>query len=172
VAESAAADFTVLRCRGARLESDRELYIPRSWTDPSDRCQAAGLNPDTAFATKPQLAGRLITRFLDSGPHAPWAAADEVYGGNPTLRAALEERATGYVLAMALTYEVTTGAGKFRADTLASKLPERAWQKLSAGAGAKGHRLYARAHIDLPSAASGHRHLLIRRKRCFRHRTS
>lgn len=33
---------------------DRELYIPRSWTDRPDRCQAAGLDPDTAFATKPE----------------------------------------------------------------------------------------------------------------------
>ncbi|MFJ3221730.1 IS701 family transposase, partial [Kitasatospora sp. NPDC086801] len=35
---------------------DRELYIPRSWTDQPDRCQAAGLDPDTEFATKPELA--------------------------------------------------------------------------------------------------------------------
>ncbi|MDX6328842.1 MAG: hypothetical protein QOI83_1225 [Streptomycetaceae bacterium] len=34
--------------------------------------------------------------------------------------------------------EVTTQGGKFRADTLAAKLPERARQKLSAGAGARG----------------------------------
>lgn len=48
---------------------------------------------------------------------------DEVYGGNPTLRAALEERGTGYVLAVACSHEVTTRAGKFRADTLVKKLP-------------------------------------------------
>ncbi|MER7694524.1 IS701 family transposase [Streptomyces sp. NPDC097610] len=142
---------------------DRELYIPRSWTDQPDRCQAAGLDPDTAFATKPELAARMITRFLDSGHQAPWVAGDEVYGGN--LRAALEDRATGYVLAVARTHEVTTGAGKFRADTLAKRLPKRAWQKLSAGAGAKGQRFYDWAHIDLPSSASGHRHLLLRRNR-------
>ncbi|SCF82543.1 SRSO17 transposase [Streptomyces sp. MnatMP-M17] len=142
---------------------DRELYIPRSWTDQPDRCRAAGLAPDTAFATKPELATRMITRFLDSGHQTPWVAGDEVYGGNPTLRAALEDRATGYVLAVARTHEVTTGAGKFRADLLAKKLPKRAWQKLSAGAGAKGHRIYDWAHIDLSSTEPGHRHLLIRR---------
>ncbi|MEV2197434.1 hypothetical protein AB0I02_41630, partial [Streptomyces phaeochromogenes] len=32
---------------------------------------------------------------------------------------------------------ITTGAGKFRADILSKKVPKRAWQKLSAGAGAK-----------------------------------
>ncbi len=46
----------------------------------------------------------MITRFPDCGHQAPWVAGDEVYGGNPTLRAALEDRATGYVLAVAGTH--------------------------------------------------------------------
>lgn len=144
---------------------DRELYIPRSWTDRPDRCQAAGLDPDTAFATKPELAARMITRFLDAGHHAPWVAGDEVYGGNPKLRTALEKRGTGYVLAVSCNHEVGTGAGKFLADALAKKLPKRAWQKLSAGAGAKGQRFYDWAVIDLPEPRPGHHWLLIRRNR-------
>ena len=60
----------------------------------------------------------MIARFLDADHHASWVAGDEVYGGNPKLRAALEERATGYVLAVACSHEVTTPAGKFRADAL------------------------------------------------------
>ncbi|SDZ48740.1 Transposase DDE domain-containing protein [Saccharopolyspora shandongensis] len=107
----------------------------------------------------------MITRFLDSGHHASWVSGDEVYGSNPKLRTALEERGTGYVLAVAGNHEITTQAGKFRADALAKKIPKRAWQKLSAGAGAKGQRFYDWAHIDLPSTAPGHRHLLIRRNR-------
>jgi SRSO17 transposase len=121
---------------------DRELYVPRSWTSDPDRCRAAGLGEKTGFATEPELAARMVTRFLDAGHRAAWVAGDEVYGGNPTLRTALEERGTGYVLAVACSHEVTTGAAKSRADTLAKKVPKRAWQKLSAGAGAKGHRFY------------------------------
>ena len=56
-------------------------------------------------------------------------------------------------------------AGKFRADTLAKKVPKRAWQKLSAGAGAKGHRFYDWAVIDLADPRPGSRQLLIRRNR-------
>lgn len=84
---------------------DRELYVPRSWTDQPDRCQAAGLDPDTAFATKPELAARMIGRFLDTGHRVGWVAGDEVYGGNPKLRSALEERGVGYVLAVACSHE-------------------------------------------------------------------
>ncbi|WP_455770877.1 IS701 family transposase [Streptomyces bobili] len=98
---------------------DRELYVPRSWTTDPDRCRAAGLGEETAFATKPELATRVVARFLDAGHRAAWVAGDEVYGGNPKLRTILEERGTGYVLAVACSHEVTAGAGKFRADALA-----------------------------------------------------
>ncbi|MFE7767672.1 IS701 family transposase [Streptomyces sp. NPDC057438] len=144
---------------------DRELYVPRAWTTDPDRCQAAGIPEERAFATKPELAAVMIERFLDAGHHAAWAAGDEVYGGNPKLRAALETRGMGYVLAVACSAGITTQAGKFRADALAGKLPRRAWQKLSAGAGAKGHRFYDWAVIDTVDPGAGHRQLLIRRNR-------
>ncbi|MFJ8141448.1 IS701 family transposase [Streptomyces sp. NPDC096013] len=115
--------------------------------------------------TKPELARRMIERFLVAGHRVGWVAGDEVYGGNPKLRSALEERGLGYVLAVACSAEVTTNAGAFRADTLAAKVPKRAWQKLSAGAGAKGNRFYDWAVIDLAETGPGHRHLLIRRNR-------
>jgi hypothetical protein len=63
----------------------------------------------------------------------------------------------GYVPAVACSAEVATGAGKFRADALAAKLPRRAWQKLSAGQGAKGQRFYDWAVIDLVATGSGGR---------------
>ncbi|WP_079075900.1 IS701 family transposase [Streptomyces griseorubiginosus] len=144
---------------------DRELYIPRSWISDPDRCRAAGLGEDTDFATKPELARVMIERFLDAGHHVGWVTGDEVYGGNPKLRSALEERGMGYVLAVACSAEVATRAGKFRADALAAKLPRRAWQKLSAGQGAKGQRYYDWAVIDLVATGSGGRQLLIRRNR-------
>jgi hypothetical protein len=111
---------------------------PRSWTSDPDRCRAAGLGGDTVLATKPDLARTMIKRFLDAGHHVGWVTGDEVYGGNPRLRAALEERGSGYVLAVACSAEVPTGAGKFRADALVQKVPRRAWPKLSAGARREG----------------------------------
>ncbi|MFI6151070.1 IS701 family transposase [Kitasatospora sp. NPDC051170] len=165
IENSQVAVYLVYAGQRGHAAVDRELYIPRSWTDQPDRCRAAGLDPDAGFATKPELATRMIARFLDAGHRARWVAGDEVYGGNPKLRTALEERGTGYVLAVARTHEVATQAGKFRAHTLPKKLPKRAWQKLSAGAGAKGQRFYDWAVIDLPEPQLGHRHLLIRRNR-------
>lgn len=117
------------------------------------------------MATKPELAARMIGRFLEAGHRVGWVAADEVYGGNPKLRAALEERGVGYVLAVASSHEVATGAGKFRADAQAAKVPKQAWQKLSAGAGAKGHRFYNWAVLDLAEPRPGSHRPLIRRNR-------
>ncbi|MGN9779581.1 hypothetical protein ACTMS0_28075 [Micromonospora sp. H33] len=37
---------------------------------------------------------------------------------------------------------MTTGIGAYRVDLLAAGLPATAWQRMSAGPGAKGHRYY------------------------------
>ncbi|GAA1532710.1 IS701 family transposase [Actinomadura kijaniata] len=48
---------------------------------------------------------------------------------------------------------------------LAARAPKRAWQKLSAGAGAKDHRFYDWAVIDLAEPQPGCHRLVIRRNR-------
>ena len=117
---------------------DRALYLPRSWTSDPARCQAAGIPEGTLFATKPVLAQEMIGRALDAGTPAGWAAADEVYGQDPRLRAELARRGLGYVLAVAKSHPVITGIGPRPAGELARRLPARAWQRVSAGPGAKG----------------------------------
>lgn len=71
------------------------------------------------------------------------------------------------MLAVGCAARITTAAGVYRVDTLAAMLPVRAWQRLSAGAGAKGYRYYDWAWIDIPATAgqTGHRWVLLRRNR-------
>jgi SRSO17 transposase len=143
---------------------DRELYLPRAWTADPDRCEAAGIPAGHRFATKPELATLMILRALDAGVPAAWVTGDEVYGANPSLRDTLEARGVGYVLAVACDHRVPTGAGSARADTLVRRVPARAWQRISAGRGAKGHRWYDWAFIQLdPTGRGGHHWLLVRR---------
>ncbi len=52
------------------------------------------------FATKPQLAKRLLERAFAAGVAAAWVTADEVYGCDGALRRWLEERRQPYVLAV------------------------------------------------------------------------
>jgi SRSO17 transposase len=144
---------------------DRELYLPRSWTADLARCAAAGIPEGTAFATKPKLARRMIARALDAGTPAAWVTGDEVYGADPGLRADLERRQAGYVLAVAASHQVVTAAGPCQARTIAACLPRRAWQRYSAGEGAKGHRYYDWAWVAIDPGQPSHRWLLIRRNR-------
>src|SRR5207302_2712335 len=109
------AVFLSYAARGGHALIDRDLYLPKSWTADPARCAAAGIPEGTAFATKPKLARRMISRALDAGVPASWVTADEVYGADPGLRADLERRRLGYVLAVAATCRVTTGAGTCQA---------------------------------------------------------
>jgi SRSO17 transposase len=146
---------------------DRALYLPRSWTSDPARCRAAGVPEGTAFATKPALAGQMLTRALDAGTPAAWVTADEVYGQDPQLRVELARRGLGYVLAIPKRHLITTPAGACSASALAKRLPARAWQPLSAGPGAKGPRWYDWALIEVTDPAvtggGGPHWLLIRR---------
>lgn len=149
---------------------DRELYLPRSWTDDPERLQAAGVPDQVGFATKPKLATAMIGRALDAGVPAAWVTGDEVYGANPKLRAELEARGIGYVLAVACADHVRFGGGTQRADALLGQVPaRRAWQQISCGTGAKGHRYYDWAFIRLdhpgpgPGEQAGQHWLMVRR---------
>lgn len=133
---------------------DRELYLPKSWTSDDQRLAEAGVPEDIEFLTKPALAAGMLSRALNAGVEARWVAGDEVYGADPDLRAELESRRVGYVLAIGCDRRVPTAAGLLRADELAARLPKRAWQRLSAGAGAKGQRYYDWALVTLTGPAA------------------
>ncbi len=132
---------------------DRELYLPRCWTENPERLAEAGVPDDIEFLTKPALATGMVIRALTGGVPARWVAGDEVYGADPQLRAELEARRVGYVLAIGCDRRIRTQAGMLRADEIAAGLPRHAWQRLSAGAGAKGQRFYDWALISHPDPA-------------------
>jgi SRSO17 transposase len=142
---------------------DRALYLPRTWTEDPDRCQAAGVPADIGFATKPQLARELLERALDARVPAAWVTADEVYGQDPGLRGWLQERAQSYVLAVKRTERLEPGGPT--AEQLASQVPAERWLRLSAGDGAKGHRLYdwTRVSLTAPTTTGMNQWLLMRR---------
>ena len=71
---------------------DRELYLPKSWTEDRQRCRDAGIDDDIGFATKPGLAQSMIARALDAGIPFGWVTADEAYGQAGRLRMWLESR--------------------------------------------------------------------------------
>jgi SRSO17 transposase len=142
---------------------DRALYLPKDWANDQDRRAAAGVPEDVEFATKPELAAKMITDALDAGVPAGWATGDEVYGADPALRTALQARRLGYVLGIGCNRTVTTAAGVMRADAVAAAVPKRRWRRVSAGSGSKGQRYYSWALVELTETDPGEHHLLVRR---------
>ncbi len=159
--------FLVYASARGRTFLDRELYLPKGWAADPARRQEAAVPAPVEFRTKPQLARAMLERALAAGVPAQWVTGDEVYGGDVRLRVWLEAQHCPHVLAVKRTeslWSTTTGT-QVRAAVLAEAVPEAAWERLSAGDGAKGPRLYDWTRVPLrPLREPGWEHwLLVRR---------
>ena len=162
--------FLTYATGGGRTFLDRELYLPRAWTEDRPRCAAAGIGADVEFKTKPELAMAMLRRAHAGGVPARWVSADEVYGQHYELRVTCEELGYSYVLAVAVNQHVIAGPDRFegqefRADELIAALAAQSWRTHSAGKGSKGERLYdwARVRVHGPEHPDSAYWLLARR---------
>ncbi len=144
---------------------DRELYLPKSWIAEPERCREADVPEDVKFATKPELAIKMIQHALDVGLVFAWFVGDSVYGSSRKLRTFLEERRKAHALAVSCKEHVVVAGKQHRVDELAAALEPNDWQCLSAGAGSKGPRFYNWAAIELQDAGiAGWSHFLVIRQ--------
>src|SRR5215216_2670285 len=131
---------------------DRALYLPQAWTSDPARMAGAHVPPDTFFATKPHLARAMVERAIAAGVPFAWVTADTVYGTG-AVEMALRRAGKGYVLGVSATSQFTSWGAKppiaGTAAEIASTLDPSAWRCLSAGAGAKGERLFEWAYLEL-----------------------
>ncbi len=152
--------LTYAGARGHAL-IDAALYLPKSWTEDIGRMVRAGVPAEVEFATKPELAQRMIADALEAGVLASWVAGDEVYGAASALRTACRKHGVGYVLNVACNHHLVTM--QCRVDALVAQMPTFAWQRLSAGAGSKGPRLYSWLRVDIVSDLPGHEWIMALR---------
>jgi SRSO17 transposase len=155
---------------------DRALYLPKAWMEDPERMTAAHVPDDVNFATKPQIAQRMIARAIAAKIPFSFVAADSVYGTGE-IETVLRKAGKGYVLGVAANrvfhswgkQQIVRGA----AAKIAQNLPKSAWRRLSAGNGTKGARLHDWVYLELADLDAGHynstvtgawtRGLLIRR---------
>jgi len=148
---------------------DRELYLPEDWCADALRRQAAHIPETVSFATKPELAQRMLERALSADLPFRWVVADSVYGHSPDLRLFLEAHGYPYALAVPCTEVlcVQTRAGILLADvgSIAHQLRAQDWQRLSQCMGTKGERLFDWARLPWMQGgcADGRHWLVIRR---------
>lgn len=157
--------FLALASSQGRALLDRELYLPKSWSEDIPRREAAAIPAEVAFATKPQLAQRMLERVLVKGFSAEWVLGDEVYGSDSKFRRFLDEREQPYVLAVSSQQRLWVELRQERLDALVKTISAEHWFQLSAGDGAKGPRVYdwAAASFGTPVTGSLHRWVLFRR---------
>ena len=159
--------FLVYGSRAGRAFVDRELYLPAEWLADAARCREAGIPEETTFATKPQLALRMLHRTFTDGVTPAWILADEVYGNDEPFRRDLEARRQAFVVAVSSSHLIWRDMAQQSVATMAASLPPDAWRTCSAGSGSKGERLYDWACVRLPYQAPEdmeHR-VLVRRSR-------
>ena len=95
---------------------DRALYLPREWTEDRGRRIEAGVPEDTRFATKIELAQRMLGRAFDADVPARWVVADAFYGRSHELRRWLEECERPYALMIPKTNAVWYRGRRERAE--------------------------------------------------------
>src|SRR6201982_2526525 len=131
---------------------DRTLYLPKEWTDDPTRLKAAYVPDNVSFATKPQIARKMIVRAIAAKMPFSFVATDTVYGTG-MIEALLRNAGKGYVLGVASAH-VFRSWGKKRlfaatAAEIVKTLDPSDWQRLSAGGGTKRPRPHYWCSLEL-----------------------
>jgi SRSO17 transposase len=150
---------------------DRELYLPEAWCADLPRRLAAHIPDHVSFATKPELARRMVQRAQQAQLPIRWVVADSVYGHSPELRHWLKAQGYSYVLAVpsteAVCVQTRTGDLLLRdVATIAHQaLRARDWHRHAPSLGTKGERLFDWARLPVAHAGQvdGCHWLLARR---------
>lgn len=129
---------------------DRRLYLPKDWAEDDARRAKAAIPDNRHFMTKPEIARDLIRATLETGVPCAYVLADALYGSDKSLRVMLEQREQPHVLAVRSNERLMAGSFRTRtAAEIADSVPQGDWQRLAAGQGAKGPRLYDWARVRL-----------------------
>ncbi|MEU1276576.1 IS701 family transposase [Streptomyces sp. NPDC005799] len=150
---------------------DRELYLPREWTEDRERCRRARVPDRVGFAVKPRLAEQMIDRAVPDLPQGQvWVAADEVYGRDGAFRRHLEDHDLRYVVTVQANQSVLPRPGWRHIARLVERCAaEDEWDELPAGPSQLDSRTWQWwvRRIPAPDAAVGSgraRWLLARRR--------
>jgi SRSO17 transposase len=156
--------FLAYATKYGRTFLDRELYLPQAWAEDKKRRESVGIPKEVKFATKLALARQMIERAREAGVPFRWVTGDAVYGNDSQMRSWLEKHGISYVLAVSSQYQVWYAEARRWVAEIATLLSPTAWRRRSAGAGAKGERVYAWALVPLGQVGEARQRWLLFRR--------
>ena len=131
---------------------DRQLYLPKAWTSDPERRAAAHVPDAVTFGTKPAIATKMISQAMAADVPFAWVAGDSVYGVGE-VEMLLRRAGKGYVLGVTGSHHFWSWSTKLAVAGTAAEIAETLdaadWQRLSAGSGTKGERLYDWTYLEL-----------------------
>ena len=143
---------------------DRELYLPRQWTDDRERCRKAGVPDNCEFRTKPEMALEMIKHAYGNGIAFEWAAGDSVYGADKNIQKYLEEKHKKYMFAVSGKEYFWIGFRQYSVKAVREQLDEEKWAEISTGDGTKGEKRFQWQSIEVNCADSEYKKYLIFRR--------
>ena len=105
---------------------DGDVYLPESWLADRERCETAGVPPDLAYRTKPQIAVAQLAGAVERGVAMAWLCADELYGRSHEFRLAVADLGIHYVVEVPCN--LTGWLASRGTDTEARRL-DQVWQR-------------------------------------------
>jgi len=136
---------------------DRQLYLPKEWTDRPGAMAMTYVPSEVGFKTKCEILEDMLDRAIENGVPFAYVAADSVYGVN-AIEVQLRKANKGYVLGVRSNrmFELKGKKGwkKVRCSTILKGHPEASWSRLASGEGTKGPRWHDWIYIELPDRDS------------------
>jgi SRSO17 transposase len=146
---------------------DRELYLPKDWCEDSERRAEAKVPDEVTFATKPELAQKMLACAWAENIPLQWVVADCTYGNSPDLRNFIDAQKRYYVMEVPKTFHVRLADAKAvqTVSELVDSIPAKSWRRMAFGLGEKGLNFYDWTALRVTPTTDdvGEQWLLIRR---------
>lgn len=189
--------FVALCCRDRVTLIDKRLYLPESWVDNPERCDAVGIpKADQSFKTKPELALEMVRYNRRLGIRFGWIGMDGLYGNTPELLRMLDDDGEVFVADVHSNQYIyledpqpeipkrkgnrgrpptkaTTQCKPIKVSKWAKNQEESAWQRTALRKSTKGHLIIEILHREVwlwnGKEQQAHRWRLIIRRECNNH---
>jgi len=142
---------------------DRELFLPRCWTEQESLRLASGLPSHVTYTTRPQMARLMLERALQAGVPHRCIAAGPTFGADAGLRLWLEQLGEPYIMGVPGRHIVRVKNTTLRADALVAVWPQDAWRAAPRSQMALDGEVCAGVQVHCGAGADWERWLLAKR---------